>query len=110
MRTSCSKSAPSTLTLRVAVSYLDQDTAGFIVGRDAYKDPAVRFSNANPEAFREASSERASAHWSASIGAGTQFDLRGFVRGSHMRFLQHFLLGKPLAINGQRSTGVLLTF
>jgi outer membrane receptor protein involved in Fe transport len=99
-----------TLTLRFAGSYLDQDTAGFIVGRDAYKDPAIRFTNANPEAFREASSERASAHWSALVGEDTQFDLRGYVRLSHMRFLQHFLLGKPLEINGQRSTGFLLTF
>ncbi|MGH8263935.1 MAG: TonB-dependent receptor, partial [Steroidobacteraceae bacterium] len=99
-----------TLTLRFAGSYLDQDSAGFIVGRDAYKDPAIRFTNANPEAFREASSERATAHWSALIGDQTQFDLRGYVRGSHMRFLQHFLLGKPLEINGQRSAGFLLAF
>jgi len=99
-----------TLTLRFAGSYLDQDTAGYIVGRDAYKDPAIRFTNANPEAFREASSERASAHWSALVGEETQLDLRGFVRASHMRFLQHFLLGKPLEVNGQQSAGFLLTF
>jgi iron complex outermembrane recepter protein len=98
-----------TLTLRFAGSYLDQDTAGFIVGRDAYRDPAVRFTNANPEAFREASSERATAHWEQTLSAGTTLDLRGYLRNSHMRLLQHFLLGKPLEVNGQTSTGFLLT-
>jgi outer membrane receptor protein involved in Fe transport len=100
--------AAGTLTLRLAGSYLDQDTAGFIVGRDAYRNPAVRFSNANPEAFREASSERASAHWGQALGAATSLDLRGYLRNSHMRLLQHFLLGKPLEVNGQSSTGFLL--
>lgn len=101
--------ASGTLTLRFAGSYLNQDTAGFLVGRDAYKDPALRVSNANPEAFREASSERASAHWEAALGADTTLDVRGFLRNSHMRLLQHFLLGKPLEINAQTSTGFLLT-
>ncbi|HZF16209.1 MAG TPA: TonB-dependent receptor [Steroidobacteraceae bacterium] len=99
-----------TLTLRFSGSYLDQDTAGFIVGRDAYKDPAIRFSNANPEAFREASSERATMHWEQPLSDVTTLDLRGYLRNSHMRFLQHFLLGKPLEVNGQTSSGFLLTF
>ena len=98
-----------TLTLRFAGSYLNQDTAGFIVGRDAYRDPAVRFTNANPEAFREASSERATLHWEQNLGEESSFDVRAYVRNSHMRFLQHFLLGKPLEVNGQRSAGFLLT-
>jgi outer membrane receptor protein involved in Fe transport len=97
------------LTLRFAGSYLDQDTAGYVVGRDAYRDPAVRFTNANPEAFREASSERASAHWEQALSDATTLDLRGYLRNSHMRLLQHFLLGEPLEVNGQSSTGFLLT-
>jgi outer membrane receptor protein involved in Fe transport len=101
--------ASGTLTLRFAGSYLDQDTAGFIVGRDAYRDPAVRFTNANPEAFREASGERATLHWEASLGEDSSFDARAYLRNSHMRFLQHFLLGKPLEVNGQKSAGFLLT-
>lgn len=99
-----------TLTLRFSGSYLDQDTAGYIVGRDAYKDPAVRFTNPNPEAFREASSERATLHWEQPLGDVSTFDLRAYLRNSHMRFLQHFLLGKPLEVNGQTSSGFLLTF
>jgi outer membrane receptor protein involved in Fe transport len=97
-----------TLTLRLAGSYLDQDTAGYIVGRDAYLDPALRFSNANPEAFREASSERATAHWEQMLSDETSLDVRGYLRNSDMRLLQHFLLGKPLEINGQTSTGFLV--
>ncbi len=99
-----------TLTLRFSGSYLDQDTAGFIVGRDAYKDPDIRFTNPNPEAFREASSERATMHWEQPLNDVSTFDLRGYMRNSHMRFLQHFLLGKPLEVNGQTSTGFLLTY
>jgi outer membrane receptor protein involved in Fe transport len=98
-----------TLTLRFAGSYLNQDTAGYLVGPDAYKDPALRVTNANPEAFREASSERATAHWEQPMGSDTTLDLRGYLRNSHMRLLQHFLLGKPLEINGETSTGFLLT-
>jgi outer membrane receptor protein involved in Fe transport len=97
-----------TLTLRFAGSYLNQDTAGYLVGPDAYKNPALRVTNANPEAFREGSSERATAHWEQSMGADTTLDLRGYLRNSNMRLLQHFLLGKPLEINGGTSTGFLL--
>jgi len=98
-----------TLTMRLSGSYLDQNTAGYIVGRDAYLDPVLRHSNANPEAFREASSERATAHWEQALGEATTLDLRGYLRNSHMNLLQHFLLGEPLEINGQVSTGFLAT-
>ena len=41
-------------TLGFSATDLDQDTAGFIFGKDAYKDPVARQSNLNPEAFRKA--------------------------------------------------------
>jgi iron complex outermembrane recepter protein len=95
-------------TLGVSATDLDQQTAGYIIGKDAYKDPAVNRSNANPEAFRKASSERIYGIWTRSL-PHFELDLRPYVRRSDMRFLQHFLPGEPLEENGQVSAGAMLT-
>lgn len=88
-----------------AATSLNQETAGFILGRDAYRDAALRTGNLNPEAFRDA--------WAARLAAQIEIDrgewrhlLRPFARSSSMRFLQHFLPGKPLEENGQDSVGL----
>ena len=94
------------LRLRFAATRLDQDTAGFIRGFAAYRDPQLRRSNPNPEAFRDAASLRLSAAWSRSACSGCEDDLRGVIRHSSMRFLQHFLLGKPLEDNSQSSAAL----
>lgn len=95
------------LTLRLNASNLAQETAGFIAGQDAYRDPALARSNPNPEAFRDSWSGRLQARWQQSTAAGG-LDLRAYARASRMEFLQHFLLGKPLERNGQQSLGVQL--
>ena len=97
------------LTLRLNATHLDQDTAGFIVGEDAYQDEAVARSNPNPEAYRQAHSLRASAHYHRPLGDQDQLDLRMVLRSSRMEFLQHFLLGQPVEKNGQESVEVLLS-
>jgi outer membrane receptor protein involved in Fe transport len=97
------------LTLRLNATNLDQDTAGFIVGEDAYKDPALARSNPNPEAYRKAWSVRASAHYLRPLADGEQLDLRMVLRKSDMEFLQHFLLGQPVEKNGQDSAEILLS-
>ena len=91
------------LRLRAAATQLDQETAGFIRGFDAYRDPVLRESNPNPEAFRDADSARVSGEWLSEPCDGCRDELRGIVRHSRMAFLQHFLLGKPLERNGQDS-------
>lgn len=93
-------------TLGITATDLDQETAGFIFGKDAYKNPALNRSNPNPEAFRDASSQRVYGIWTRSF---KQFDLdlRPFVRHTDMRFLQHFLPGQPLEKNGHVSSGVI---
>jgi outer membrane receptor protein involved in Fe transport len=96
------------VTVGFSATDLDQDTAGFIVGKDAYKDPLQRTSNPNPEAFRNASSQRLYARWTHDA-PHLDLDIRPFVRHSHMRFLQHFLPGKPLEENGHLSGGVIAT-
>ena len=88
---------------------LDQETAGFIIGEDAYKDPELNRSNPNPEAFRKASAQRLYGIWSAETER-FEVDVRPFLRHSDMEFLQHFLPGQPLEENGHVSAGALATF
>jgi outer membrane receptor protein involved in Fe transport len=96
------------LRWRFAATQLDQDTAGFIRGFDSYRDPLLRRSNPNPEAFRDASSQRLSAAWTRNSCPDCDDEIRGIVRNSSMTFLQHFLLGKPLERNGQHSVALAL--
>jgi outer membrane receptor protein involved in Fe transport len=93
-------------TLAFSATDLDQDTAGFIQGEDAYKDSSLNRGNLNPEAFRKASSQRLYGIWKRSLDL-FELDVRPFLRNSDMRFLQHFLPGQPLEENGHISSGVL---
>jgi iron complex outermembrane recepter protein len=93
------------LRVQVAFTDLDQETAGFVVGRDAYRDPALSRSNPNPEAFREARSARLIARYEADA-----FEATAYARSSRMEFLQHFLLGQPLERNGQDSGGLMFAW
>jgi len=93
-------------TLALTATDLDQQTAGFIQGENAYKDPEVNRSNPNPEAFRKASTQRLYGLWQSSH-EGFELDLRPYLRHSDMEFLQHFLPGQPLEENGHVSAGLL---
>ncbi len=93
------------LTMRLAATHLDQETAGFITGQDAYRNSALAHSNPNPEAYRDAQSARFTVHYEN----GSGLELRGYLRSSRMDFLQHFLLGQPVEENGQDSAGLLFS-
>ncbi len=95
-------------TLAFTATDLDQQTAGFILGEDAYKDPTVNRSNPNPEAFRKASAQRLYGLWTRLLG-NAELDIRPYLRHSDMEFLQHFLPGQPLEENGHVSAGALTT-
>jgi len=94
------------LTLGFTATDLDQETAGFVLGENAYRDSAVNRGNPNPEAFREASSQRLYGIWTRKLGH-IDLDLRPYARHSDMRFLQHFLPGQPLEENGHVSAGLI---
>ncbi len=100
------------LELGLSGNLLDQETAGFIVGKDAYRDPALRRDNANPESYRNADSQRLALRWQPDSRSGEpDWDLRLVLRRSEMDFLQHFLPGQPVEKNGQVSgSGTLLRF
>ena len=97
------------LVTALSLSELRQRTAGFIEGENAYLDSALRTSNANPEAFRNAASQRLHATWQRDTDRGVTLDARPYLRHSSMRFLQHFLPGQPMEINGHTSAGALLS-
>ncbi len=93
-----------------AYVYLDQDTAGFILGKNSYKNNGLRTNNLNPEAFREAWATRLSSRWNWQTRAGHELELTPYLRSSEMDFLQHFLPGTPLEENGQDSVGLLFSW
>jgi outer membrane receptor protein involved in Fe transport len=93
------------LKLTLSGSNLDQETAGFIQGFNAYRNPAIARSNPDPEAYRNANSLRLAAHYRTAGGS----DARLYYRRSRMDFLQHFLLGQPVEENGQDSGGLMLS-
>ncbi len=93
------------LKVSLSGSNLDQETAGFIQGEDAYRDRAIARSNPVPEAYRDATSLRLAAQYVGASGDALRFMLRS----SRLDFLQHFLLGQPVEDNGQDSAALLLS-
>ncbi|QDP01755.1 TonB-dependent receptor [Thalassotalea sp. PS06] len=80
---------------------LNQNTAGYITGKDSYKDESVARSNPNPEAYRDIFAARFSQQYQlANFGL-----LSPYARVSNMEFLMHFLPGKPLETNEHVSVG-----
>jgi iron complex outermembrane receptor protein len=89
----------------LTVTNLNQETAGFIEGLDAYKDDSKVKLNLNPEAYRDVRSARL---WSRISQSKKNYELviTPYIRYGQMDFLQHFLPGDPLEENGQKSAGV----
>ena len=88
-----------------AFNNLNQETAGFIEGPDAYRDPDVRFTNPNPEAFRDGRNYRAQVNFARDVDLG-RLVLTPYARRSELRFLRHFVPGQALEKNGHTSLGL----
>lgn len=85
---------------------LNQDTAGFIQGYDAYKDKDEKKSNPNPEAYRDAWSARLYSTASRALNGNNTLTLTPYLRGNDMEFLQHYLPWQPVEKNGHDSLGL----
>jgi iron complex outermembrane recepter protein len=96
-----------TMGVQLAATNLSQETAGFIQGKDSYRNESIARSNANPEAYRDAYAVRLTGEYERPLNERMQLAIRPYARHSRMDFLQHFLIGKPLEENGQDSFGVL---
>ena len=88
-----------------AFNNLNQETAGFIQGLSAYADDALRFTNPNPEAFRDGKNYRAQIRLSRDLG-DTKLVLTPYARRAELRFLRHFVPGQALEKNGHISAGL----
>ncbi len=87
-------------------SNLNQETAGYIQGFEAYKDDAARRDNPNPEAYRDAWSMRAHVSASRNLGSDQTLTITPYVRRNAMTFLQHFVPWQPTERNGHSSVGL----
>ncbi|MEQ8177271.1 MAG: TonB-dependent receptor [Amphiplicatus sp.] len=96
--------AVSTKTIFSAVN-LNQETAGFVIGDDAYLDPVLRRTNPNPEAYRDARAARLSSEITVEAGEGLVFSVTPFARWNEMEFLMHFVPSQAREENGHWSVG-----
>ena len=88
-----------------AFNNLNQETAGFIEGEDAYLDDDIRFTNPNPEAFRDGRSYRAQLRFERELG-GKTLALTPYARRVELEFLRHFVPGQALEENDHSSLGL----
>ncbi len=85
---------------------LNQKTAGYIYGLDAYENPALRYSNPTPGAFRDARSLRVLQKWRLHLTDGRELDITPYARRNWMSFTEHYLPGEPIATTAANSAGV----
>ena len=91
----------------LVLSNLNQETAGFITGFEAYKEEDQKKENPNPEAYRDAYSLRIISDLSREVSWAT-INVKPYLRSVDMKFLQHFLPGQPEERNGHDSLGLSL--
>ena len=93
------------ISSNVMSTNLDQETAGYLVGVDLYKDPVAAQTNTNPEAYRKAKSLRYWSTLSTNISDNVRLQISPYARSMDMEFLMHFLPGQSLEENEQKSIG-----
>jgi len=96
-----------TVKFLVSGQNLNQETAGFIRGFEAYRNGDLARSNPNPEAFRDAWSLRTSARWDHEISPAMTLSVTPFGRVNDMEFLRHFVPDQSLEETGHWSVGAL---
>ena len=88
----------------LALNNLNQETAGFLQGEDAYLDRDFIETNAFPEAFRDTQALRVQVKAQRETDYGTLI-LQPYARRTQQRFLRHFVPGQALDKNGHTSFG-----
>lgn len=94
----------------LSASNLNQETAGYEVGFEAYKDRTASKTNEDPEAYRDAKSARLSTRWDHQLTEDTYFSVTPYLRHTEMEFLMHFLPGTPVEKNEHDSVGLLTSY
>ena len=93
----------------LSASNLNQESAGYAEGRDAYKDGDIYKADPNPEAFRDAWAVRGHLRMERAFEDGT-LTLIPYARTQWMEFRQHFLPYKGYEENGHDSAGLMARF
>jgi len=94
-------------SLKATLTNLNQETAGYINGLNAYKDEDFSKRNFNPDAYRDAKSQRISLRLTQEDNKNIN-SIISYVRSNDMKFFQHFLPGTPLEENNHQSFGFIL--
>jgi iron complex outermembrane receptor protein len=90
---------------RVSASNLEQETAGFVVGPNAYDNGALARANANPEAYRDSHVARAWVALSHDFGS-VDLTFTPFARSIDTDLLLHFFPSRALEETSQSGGGV----
>lgn len=93
----------------LSASNLEQDTAGFIQGVDAYKNKDTAKTNPNPGAFRDAWSARVGARLVRDLGPST-LTLIPNLHTQSMVFSQHFLPYGGVEKNAHTGGGLMARY
>ncbi|MDZ7627416.1 MAG: TonB-dependent receptor [Parvularculaceae bacterium] len=88
-----------------AVYNLNQETAGFVQGPDAYLDEALRQQNANPNSFRDAKGVRLLSRIDAALSDTLTLSVTPYARANDMTFRLHFFPSQALESNAHWSAG-----
>jgi outer membrane receptor protein involved in Fe transport len=83
---------------------LEQETAGFIEGKDAYKDPQLSQQNLNSGAYRDATSARLFSRLRLKTQT-SEWLVTPYLRTNSMDFLMHFVPWQPVEENSHDSLG-----
>jgi iron complex outermembrane receptor protein len=101
------QTAQADYRLTFAAMSLNQETAGYAEGRDAYRVETLAKQNSDAdEAFRDAWSARLSLDITIPLDSGATLKLRPYLRSNDMRFGMHFLPGDPVEENDHSSIGL----
>jgi iron complex outermembrane recepter protein len=93
----------------LSASNLNQESAGFVVGTDSYKDGDLVTQNPNPEAYRDAWSARMGARAERTLGTGTLV-LMPYAHSQAMIFSQHFLPNGGVEKNAHTGGGIMARY
>lgn len=85
---------------------LEQETAGYVTGKDAYKDDRRKDENNDSRAYRDAKSLRYSASLDYTLTEQSHLLFTPYLRTNAMDFLMHFQPGTPTEENGHHSLGL----
>ena len=94
------------VTAWASAAYLEQETADFIQGPDAYEDRDLAKANDDPLAYRDAWAARGALRLEREVANGT-LTLTPFARTQQMDFRQHFLPYRGFEKNGHTGLGVM---